>query len=148
MGSIPIISTKLWTLTTKFKLLEARRRIPKSFKLSNGVRVDFTSKKDVLGQFSDFKFNLKNGYDVSDMEYRILTKNFEEIRVSEDDYTSINPSEIRSIVFVHPDGYVISDISDVEFRNTKTDEPVEWEYIQLLTPDEADNLELYFKVKK
>jgi hypothetical protein len=132
-------------ITMTRKLLEARRKIPKSFKLPNGVRVDFTSKRDLLGQFSDFKFNLKNGYDVSDMEYRILTKNFKEIHISEDDYTSVNPSEIKSIIFVHPDGYVISDIDDVEFRDTRTDEPVVWEYIQLLTPHEADNLELYFK---
>lgn len=127
------------------KLLEARRKIPKSFKLPNGVRVEFTSKRDLLGHFSDFKFNLKHECDVSDMEFRILTKNFEEIHILEDDYTNVNPFEIKSIIFVHPDGYLISDIDDVEFRNTRTDEPVMWEYIQLLTPDEADNLELYFK---
>ena len=46
---------------------ESRRRLPKSFKLSNGIKVEFTSKRDLLGNLSDFNYNFKHGYDVSDV---------------------------------------------------------------------------------
>ena len=46
---------------------ESRRRLPKSFKLSNGIKVEFTSKRDLLGNLSDFNYNFKHGYDVNDV---------------------------------------------------------------------------------
>jgi hypothetical protein len=45
---------------------------------------------------------------------------------------------------VWSDGYLISDIDSVEFRYTKTDEPIDWDMIQDV-PEIHDDLELYFK---
>lgn len=125
-------------------LKESRRRLPKSFKLSNGIKVEFTSKRYLLGNLSDFNFNFKHGYDVSNFTFYILTKDFEEITVSADDFQYVKPSEIKSIYMVYEDGYLISDIDSVEFRYTKTDEPIEWDMIQDV-PRIHDDLELYFK---
>ena len=123
---------------------ESRRRLPKSFKLSNGIKVEFVSKRYLLGNLSDFNYNFKHGYDVSDFTFYILTKDFEEITVSEDDFQYVKPSDIKSIYMVWEDGYLISDIDSVEFRYTKTDEPIDWEMIQDV-PEIHDELELYFK---
>ena len=123
---------------------ESRRRLPKSFKLSNGIKVEFASKRYLLGNLSDFNYNFKHGCDVSDIAFYILTKDFEEITVSEDDFQYVKPSEIKSIYMVWEDGYLISDIDSVEFRYTKTDEPIDWDMIQDV-PEIHDELELYFK---
>ena len=45
---------------------------------------------------------------------------------------------------IYEDVYLISDIDSVEFRYTKTDEPIDWEMIQDV-PEIHDELELYFK---
>lgn len=126
------------------RLTESRRRLPKSFKLSNGIKVEFTSKRYLLGNLSDFNYNFKHGCDVSDIAFYILTKDFEEITVSEDDFQYVKPSEIKSIYMVWSDGYLISDIDSVEFRYTKTDEPIDWDIVQDM-PEIHDELELYFK---
>ena len=81
---------------------------------------------------------------MSDIAFYILTKDFEEITVSEDDFQYVKPSEIKSIYMVWSDGYLISDIDSVEFRYTKTDEPIDWDMIQDV-PEIHDELELYFK---
>ena len=125
-------------------LKESRRRLPKSFKLSNGIKVEFKSKRYLLGNLSDFNYNFKRGYDVSNVAFYILTKDFEEITVSEDDFQYVKPSDIKSIYMVWADGYLISDIDSVEFRYTKTDEPIDWDMIQDM-PRIHDDLELYFK---
>ena len=81
---------------------------------------------------------------MSNVAFYILTKDFEEITVSEDDFQYVKPSEIKSIYMIYEDGYLISDIDSVEFRYTKTDEPIDWEMIQDV-PEIHDELELYFK---
>lgn len=128
------------------KLLEARRIIPKSFKLANGIKVEFVTKKELLGQLSDFNFNFKNNYDVSNVTFYILTKSNTEITVSENDFQYVKPSDVKSIFMVYEDGYLISDIEDVEFRYTKTDTPIEWDIIQNVSKIH-DDVELYFKAR-
>lgn len=130
-------------MSTFKQLLEARK-IPKSFVLANGVKVDFTTKKNLLGHFSDFKGAYKDGYDTNDTFFHILTKDNKVIVVSEDDFKNIKASDIKSLFMVWSDGYVISDINDVEFRYTKTDTPIDWDIIQNVTKIH-DDIELYFK---
>lgn len=129
------------------ELFEARRTIPKSFKLANGVKVEFVTKKELLGQLSDFNFNFKNNCDVSNTTFYILTKSNNEITISGDDFQYVKPSDVKSIFMVYEDGYLISDIEDVEFRYTKTDTPIDWNVIQNV-PKIHDDVELYFKEKK
>ena len=129
------------------ELFEARRVIPKNFKLANGIRVDFVTKKELLGQLSDFNFNFKNNCDVSNTTFYILTKSNNEITISGDDFQYVKPSDVKSIFMVYEDGYLISDIEDVEFRYTKTDTPIDWNVIQNV-PKIHDDVELYFKEKK
>lgn len=128
------------------ELFEARRIIPKSFKLANGIRVEFTTKKELLGQLSDFNFNFKNNYDVSNVTFYILTKSNTELTVSEDNFQYVKPSDVKSIFMVYEDGYLISDIEDVEFRYTKTDTPIDWDVIQNVSKIH-DDIELYFKAR-
>lgn len=130
-------------MSTFKQLLEARK-IPKSFVLANGIKVDFTTKKNLLGYFSDFKGAYKDNYDTSDTWFHVLTKNNKEIVISEDDFKNINASDVKSLFMVYSDGYVISDINDVEFRYTKTDTPIDWDIIQNVTKVHGD-IELYFK---
>jgi len=131
----------------KFReLCEERRRLPKSFKLSNGIKVEFTSKRYLLGNLSDFNFNFKHNCDVSNITFYILTKSNTEITVSENEFQYVKPSDVKSIFMVYEDGYLISDIEDVEFRYTKTDTPIDWDVIQNVSKIH-DDVELYFKVR-
>lgn len=127
-----------------FKQLLEARKIPKSFVLANGVKVDFTTKKNLLGYLSDFKGAYRDNYDTNDTFFHILTKDNKVIVVSEDDFKNIKASDIKSLFMVYSDGYVISDINDVEFRYTKTDTPIDWDIIQNVTKVH-DDIELYFK---
>lgn len=132
----------------KFKQILESVKIPKKFTLPNGVRVDICAKKNMLDAIQDFLYNLKHGYDVSDMTFKVLNKDGSILELSDDseDIDNYKRANVKSAFQVWADGYVISDIDDVVWKDTRKNQEVSWDAaINIADKTLSDNLELYFK---
>lgn len=132
----------------KFKRLLESAKIPKKFTLPNGVQVDICTKKDILDAIQDFLYNLKHGYDVSDMTFKVLNKDGSTLELSDDseDIGKYKRANVKSAFQIWTDGYVISDTDDTVWKDTRKNQEVSWDaVINIADKTLSDNLELYFK---
>lgn len=132
----------------KFKQILESVKIPKKFTLPNGVRVDICTKKNMLDAIQDFLYNLKHGYDVSDMAFKVLNKDGSTLELSDDseDIDNYKRTNVKSAFQIWANGYVISDTDDVVWKDTRKNQEVSWDaVINIADKTLSDNLELYFK---